>query len=81
MLTNVAVGANDTVGDRAIAANDSARAQKHIFLQDAAVAQADLRPSVDVVSGMSAAVCGAISEVGFWSKRVDPSPDDISTDS
>lgn len=81
VLTNVAVRANDTVGDGAVAANDSASPQKHVFLQDAAVAQADFRPSVDVVSGMSVALCIAVSEVDFWSKRVDPSADDVSTDS
>lgn len=81
VLTNVAVRANDTVGDGAVAANYSAGSQKHILLQDTAVAQADLRPSVDVVSGMSVALCGAVSEVHFWSERVDPSADDISTNS
>lgn len=80
-LTNVAVGANDTVGDGAVAANDSASSQEHVFLQNAAVAQADLRPSVDVVPGMSVALRGAVGEVYFWSERVDPSADDVSTDS
>jgi hypothetical protein len=81
VLTNVAVRANDTVGDGAITANDSARTQEHIFFQDAAMTQADLRPSIDVVSGMSIALCGTVSEVCFWGERVDPSADDISTDS
>lgn len=81
VLTNVTAGANDTVGDGAIAANDSARAQEHIFLQYAAMTQADLRPSVDVVSGVSAALGCAVSEVRLWGERVDPSADDISADS
>ena len=81
MLTNMAVRADDTVGDGAVAADDSASSQKHIFLQDAAMAQADFRPSVDVVSGMSVALGGAVSEVYFWSERVDPSADDVSTNS
>lgn len=81
VLTNVAARANDTVGDGAIAANDSAGAQEHIFFQDAAMAQADLRPSVDVVPGMSAALGGAVSEVRLRGERVDPSADDISADS
>jgi hypothetical protein len=77
----MAVRADDTVGDGAVAADDSASSQKHIFLQDAAMAQADFRPSVDVVSGMSVALGGAVSEVYFWSERVDPSADDVSTNS
>lgn len=81
MLTNVTAGANDTVGDGAIAANDSARAQEHIFLQDAAVAQADFRPSVDVVPGMSAVLGCVVSEVHLRGEGVHPSADDISTDS
>lgn len=80
MLTDVAARANDTVGDKAIAANDSARTQKHVFLQDAAMAQADFRPSVNVMSGMSAALGCVVSEVCFWGERVDPSADDISAD-
>lgn len=81
VLTNVTARANDTVGDGAIAANDSARAQEHIFLQDAAMAQADLRPSVDVVPGVSAVLARAVSEVCLWSERIDPSADDIGADS
>lgn len=81
MLTNVAVRANDTVGDEAVATDDSASSQKHVFLQDAAMAQADFRPSVDVVSGMSVALCGVVGEVDFWSERVDPPADNVSTDS
>lgn len=80
VLTNVAARANDAVGDAAVAADDSARAQEHIFLQDTAMAQADLRPSVDVVPGMSAALSGAVSEVHLGSERVQPSTDDVSTD-
>lgn len=81
VITNAAARTNDTVGDRAVAANDSARAQEYILLQDAAMAQADLGPSVDVVPGMSAALSGAVSEVCLWGERVDPSADDIGTDS
>lgn len=81
MLTNVTARANDTVGDGAIAANDSASAQKHILLQDAAMAQADLRPAVDVVPGVSAVLSCAVSEVCLRGERVDPSADDISADS
>lgn len=81
VLTNVTARANDTVGDGAIAANDSARAQEHIFLQDAAMAQADLGPSVDVVPGMSTVLSCVVSEVCLWGERVDPSADDISADS
>lgn len=81
VLTNVTARANDTVGDGAIAANDSARAQENIFFQDAAMAQADLRPSIDVVPRVSAVLGCAVSEVCLWGQRIDPSADDISTDS
>lgn len=81
VLTNVTARANYTVGDGAIAANDSARTQEHIFFQDAAMAQADLRPSVDVVPGMSAVLGRAVSEVCLWGERINPPADDISADS
>lgn len=42
------------------------------------MAQADLRPSVNVMPGMSAALGCAVSEIRLWSERVDPSADDIS---
>lgn len=45
------------------------------------MAQADLRPSVDVMSGVSAALGCAVSEVSLWGERVDPSADDICADS
>ena len=45
------------------------------------MAQADLRPSVDVMSGVSAALGYAVSEVSLWGERVDPSADDIRADS
>lgn len=73
-LTYGATVTDDTVRNVTVSTNASVAANENILLHLATVAQADPRPSVDIVARVCAASSLLVREVSLWGERVDPPP-------
>ncbi len=76
-LTYGAVVTDDTVRNVTVGADARVTADEDVLLHLAAVAQADSRPSVDVVARIRAAPSLLVNEVGLGGERVDPPPHEV----
>lgn len=77
VLTYPAVLPDNAVFYGAVAADDRSLPNEDVLLQHAAVAQADIHPSVNVVFRMGVTLILVIGEVHLWSQRINPAPDDV----
>lgn len=76
-LTYGAIVTDDTVGNVTVSADASVAANENVLFHLAAVAQADSRPSVDVVARIRAAPSLLVDKVGLGGERVDPPPHEV----
>lgn len=77
VLTYPTILPNNTVCYGAVAADDRSLPNEYVLFQHAAVAKANIHPSVNVVFRMGVTLILVISEVHLWSQRINPAPDDV----